>query len=118
MDTQNSFEERRCPQCGRFVKGSGRGRGKVFCAACCRTRFNNRSKAEGAVMVALVKCWHENRHAKSGTREAELCRRARTELSEITRTLLERDAEAGRPPIADYVEVLLDGTLYADRSRK
>jgi hypothetical protein len=32
---------------------------------------------------------------------------------------MDADEEAGRPPVADYVETLLDSdTLYIDRSRK
>lgn len=111
--------EKHCPNCGDAVQPGGRGLGKVFCDKTCRVAFNNRAKAEGAVIVALVKCWLATRHAKPGTREADVCRRARRELTDIGRHLLERDAQAGRPPIVDYVEVLLaEGSIYADRARK
>jgi hypothetical protein len=92
--------------------------GKVFCSKDCRVAFNNRAKAEGAVMVALVKAWTLNRHAKPGTREADICRRARSELTEIARMFVDADKDAGRPPVTDYVEKLLENTLYVDRSRK
>lgn len=109
---------RQCPNCAVTFPAGGRGLGKTFCSKDCRVAFNNRAKAEGAVMVALVKCWTLNRHAKPGTREAELCRQARTELTEIARLFLENDAAAGRPPVTDYVETLLRDTLYMDRTRK
>jgi hypothetical protein len=33
--------------------------------------------------------------------------------------MLDADKDAGRPPVADYVETLRDsGTLYCDRTRK
>ncbi len=107
-----------CPNCGNSFSAGGRGMGKRFCDSSCRTAFNNRAKAEGAVMAALVKCWVQNRHAKPGTREAELCRQSRSELTEMTRMFLDADKDAGRPPVADYVEQLLEDTLYVDRCRK
>lgn len=109
---------KRCPNCGEGFPAGGRGLGKRFCGSKCRMEFNNRAKAEGAVVIALVKCWLDNRHAKSESREADLCRRARAELTEIGRAFLEADKEAGRPPVADYVEELLRDTLYMDRTRK
>jgi endogenous inhibitor of DNA gyrase (YacG/DUF329 family) len=109
---------RQCPNCGKDVPAGGRGLGRTFCSKDCRVSFNNRAKAEGAVVIALAKCWTHNRHAKPGTREAELCRRSRSELTEILRMMLDADAEAGRPPVTDYVETLLRDTLYCDRTRK
>jgi hypothetical protein len=108
-----------CPNCGADFPAGGRGLGKRFCSSTCRTSYANRQKAEGAVMASLVKCWLANRHAKPGSREAELCRRARAELTEIGRMFIEADMEAGRPPVVDYVEALFsDGTFYVDRTRK
>jgi hypothetical protein len=108
-----------CPNCGSEFPAGGRGLGKRFCSSSCRTSFANRQKAEGAVMASLVKCWLANRHAKPDTREAELCRKARAELTEVGRMFIEADEEAGRPPVADYIEALFsDGTLYVDRTRK
>lgn len=116
---ENPVQLRVCPNCGTSFPAGGRGLGKRFCSSSCRTSFANRQKAEGAVMASLVKCWLANRHAKPGTREAELCRKARAELTEIGRMFIEADEEAGRPPVADYVEALFsDDTLYIDRSRK
>lgn len=107
-----------CPECGTSFPAGGRGMGKTFCSKDHRVAFNNRTKAEGAVMASLVKCWLANRHARPDTREADLCRRARAELTEIGRAFIEADEEAGRPPVADYVEGLLRDTLYMDRTRK
>jgi endogenous inhibitor of DNA gyrase (YacG/DUF329 family) len=108
-----------CPNCGNSFAAGGRGLGKTFCGKQCRMDFNNRAKAEGAVIIALAKCWTQNRHAKPDTREAELCRQSRSELTEILRMMLDADADAGRPPVADYVETLFaSGTLYVDRTRK
>lgn len=129
MTTQNTVshadtpaqavQQRVCPNCGGQFAAGGRGLGKTFCSKDCRVDFNNRAKAEGAVVIALAKCWTQNRHAKPGTREAELCRTARSELTEILRMMLDADADAGRPPVADYVETLFaSGTLYCDRTRK
>lgn len=112
-------QQRVCPNCSATFAAGGRGLGKTFCSKDCRVDFNNRAKAEGAVVIALAKCWTQNRHAKPGTREAELCRQSRSELTEILRMMLDADEEAGRPPVADYVETLFNsGTLYVDRTRK
>jgi hypothetical protein len=117
-DSATEARERVCPNCGTKFPAGGRGLGKVHCSKACRVQFNNRAKAEGAVIVALVKAHHQLRHAKPGTREAEVCSMARRELAEITRMLIESDEEAGRPPLTDYVETLLSNTLYVDRTRK
>lgn len=111
-------QTRQCPNCGGSFPAGGRGLGKTFCGKDCRVAFNNRAKAEGAVIIALAKCWTANRHARPGTREAELCRQSRSELTEILRMFVDADVEAGRPPIGDYVETLLRDTLYCDRTRK
>ncbi len=111
-------EARVCPECGVGFPAGGRGLGKVFCSKAHRVAYGNRAKAEGGVMAALVKCWLLNRHAKPGSREADLCRRARAELTEIGRLFLENDAKAGRPPVTSYVEALLANDMYMDRTRK
>lgn len=109
----------RCPGCGAHVAGYGRGLGKTFCSTRCRTRFNNRMKAEGAPIAALVKAWTMTRHAKPGTDEAEICRWARSELTHIAKGFNEADRDAGRPSAVEYVETLRrSGTLYDDRKRR
>jgi endogenous inhibitor of DNA gyrase (YacG/DUF329 family) len=118
-DAAPAAEEMRvCPNCAARFAAGGRGLGKTFCSKTCRVAFGNRAAAEGKVMAALVKCWLANRHAKPDSREADLCRRARAELTEIGRAFIEADEDAGRPPVADYVETLLRDTLYMDRTRK
>ena len=111
-------ESKVCPNCGTKFPAGGRGLGKVHCSKECRVAFNNRAKAEGAVIVAFVKAHHQLRHAKPGTREAEVCSMARRELAEIVRSMLDADEDAGRPPLTDYIEGLCANTLYCDRTRK
>lgn len=117
-DATSAADMRVCPECGTSFAAGGRGLGKTFCSKAHRLAFNNRAKAEGAVIIALAKAWTLNRHAPSGTREAEICRSARSELTEILRMMLDADAAAGRPPITDYVEGLMRDTFYCDRTRK
>jgi endogenous inhibitor of DNA gyrase (YacG/DUF329 family) len=107
-----------CPNCGGTVEAGGRGMGRTFCTKDCRVAFNNRMKAEGAVMAALVKGWVLNRHAKPETMEAEVCAMARRELTQIARHFIDADKAAGRPPVTDFVAQLLQDTQYADRARK
>lgn len=105
-----------CPGCGKAVEQGGRGLGRVFCSTPCRLAFNNRMKTEGAPIAALVKAWTMTRHAKPGSEEAEVCRFARNQLTEIARLHNEADDEAGRPSAVDYVRSLMQsGTIYADR---
>ena len=109
----------RCPNCGDDVQAGGRGRGRVFCRPRCRELFAARSKSEGAPLLAFVLAWTETRHAKPGTREADLCKAARSEVTAIARMLLDQRKADGMPPAADYVETLLrDGERYMDRTRR
>lgn len=105
-----------CPGCGDTFAPGGRGLGKEFCSNPCRTSFHARNQKEGGPIVALVKAWNLTRHAKPGTREADICRYARSELTKIAAHYSEKDAEAGRPSAVDYVGKLMDGgTIWADR---
>lgn len=107
-----------CPGCGAEFAPGGRGMGKVFCEDKCRTGFANRMKAEGGPLAAFIKAWTMTRHAKAGTREAEICRYARTQITQISSYLNDKDREAGRPPALDYVETLMQsGSNYMDRIR-
>lgn len=108
--------QRLCPACGADFAPGGRGLGKQFCTDGCRRSFHARMKAEGGPLAALVKAAIATRHAKSGTREAEICRFARREMTAIAQHLNERDNAAGRASALRYVETLMDGgTLWADR---
>jgi hypothetical protein len=109
---------KRCVGCGCQFPAGGRGLGKNYCTDTCRTTSNNRAKAEGAPLAALVKAWNATRHAKPGTREAEICRFARSELTAIAGFFNERDEDAGRASAVDYVASLMDsGLIWADRIR-
>lgn len=108
-----------CPGCGRAVEQGGRGLGRVFCSTPCRLAFNNRMKTEGSPIAALVKAWTLTRHAKPGTEEAEVCRFARNQLTQIAGMHNEADQEAGRPSAIEYVKTLMaSGTIYADRRQE
>ena len=107
---------RLCPGCGASFAPGGRGLGKQFCTDSCRQSFHRRMKAEGGPLTALVKAAIATRHAKAGTREAEICRFARRELTAIAQHLNDLDAASGRACALRYVETLMDGgTLWADR---
>lgn len=113
-----SAPSKSCPGCGGSFEAGGRGLGKTFCSTACRRSFQNRMLAEGAPIVALVKAWTMTRHAKPGSREAEICTFARSQITQIASAFNERDEEAGRPSAVDYVETLMNsGTLWVDRSR-
>lgn len=108
-----------CPGCGKDVENGGTGLGRVFCEPACRQGFNNRMKAEGAPIAALVKAWTMTRHAKAGSEEAEVCRFARSQLTQIAAGFNDRDEDNGRPSAVDYVRTLMaSGTLYCDRARE
>lgn len=108
-----------CPNCGDVVEAGGRGRGRTFCRAKCRELFAARAKSEGAPLLAYVLAAIETRHAKPDTREAEICRQARSEMTAIARDILKRRKAEGMPPAADYVETLLaTGERYMDRNRR
>lgn len=107
-----------CPGCRAQFAPGGRGMGKQFCSDTCRTAHHARAKAEGAVIAQLAKAWNATRHAKPGTREADICRYARSELTAICQHFNERDSESGRGSAVDYVASLMEGgTIWADRLR-
>lgn len=108
----------KCPACGDRFEAGGRGMGKTFCSDKCRRAFQNLHISQGAPLAPLVKAWHATRHAKPGTREADICTFARGQITEISRLFLDRDAEANRDVVA-YVGSLMDsGTLYIDRCKQ
>jgi hypothetical protein len=112
------IEHKICPECGVSFPVGGRGLGKTFCCKEHRVAFNNRAKAEGAVLVAFVKAWTLTRHAKPGSDKADLCGEARRELTAIASMLNDADKAAGRPDATVYVKALMEsGTLYCDRRR-
>lgn len=118
MNAETPIQTRTCPNCGSKFPAGGRGLGKRHCSTECRIDFNNRAKAEGAVIITLAKVWIANRHAKPGSKAAETCAEARRELNEIVSIFIDADAEAGRPSLVDYVSEMLTETRYIDRTRK
>ncbi len=75
-------------------------------------------KGEGQVLAPLVKAWNATRHAKPGTREAEICRFARQQITQISNAFTDRDRDEGRPTAVDYVGGLMDsGYMWIDRRR-
>jgi hypothetical protein len=92
--------------------------GKRFCSAACRRQFHMAAQIDGAVLAPLVKAWVKTRHAKPGTRNAAICTFARQQLTQIAGVQFDRDAEAGRDPVALVGAMMDSGTLYIDRKRK
>lgn len=92
--------------------------GKRFCTDDCREKFHARAKGEGAAAIKLVKAWVGTRHAPPGTREAEICRTARRELTQLAEVLIQRDRVNGRAPASDYIAALGEGgSMVTDRVR-
>lgn len=107
---------RRCAACNTSFQPSREW--ATFCSTACRTGFANRAKSEGGPLAPLVKAWNATRHAKPGTREAEICRFARSQITAIARELNEADEAAARASAIDYVGGLMDsGYQWADRRR-
>lgn len=58
------------------------------------------------------------RHAKAGTREAEINRYARREITAIAKLFNEQDQADDRASVLDYVGALMDSaSLFVDRIR-
>lgn len=107
-----------CPGCGQPFAPGGRGQGKRYCSDPCRRAFHAATVADGQPLAPLVQAWIKTRHAKPGSREAEICRYARQQITEIAGIQIERHEDAGRDPVA-FVAALMDsGTRYIDRTRK
>lgn len=106
---------RKCPGCGVSFPSGGRGLGKTFHNDACRLAFHAVHRKEGFPLAPLIKASLATRHAKPGTREAEICRFARSQIARICRDFLDQDEEAGRN-IVEYVGGLMDsGILHTDR---
>lgn len=92
--------------------------GKTFCSTDCRKAFHNAHRVDGFPLAPMIKAWHATRHAKPGSREAEICRFARGQVTEMARMFLDRDEDAGRDVVA-YIGGLMDsGELYIDRAER
>jgi len=112
----NAAPARSCAECGSlFVPGRETAR---FCAEACRKAWGNRNTGRGGSVVPILQAWGMTRHAKPGTREAEINRYARRELTDMARTLNGEDKAAGRASVLDYVGALMDArVMFVDRKR-
>lgn len=113
----------KCAECGNLFVPSRRG--QRYCptpgakVSACAKAANNRNIVRGGPVVPIAMAWHATRHAKPGTREAEINRYARRELTAIMRTFNQEDAEAGRASAVELVGALMDAkSIYADRVRR
>lgn len=113
------MSDRTCPECASPIVGKGRGMGKLFCSKVCRVAYHNRAYSQAGVLASLTKAWNATRHASPGSREAEICRYARSEITRIARILNDADKAMRRPDAASYVEKLMQsGSMYMDRRTK
>jgi hypothetical protein len=112
----------KCSECGQqFVQSRTAQR---FCPAPgarvspCAKAWANRNTKRGGPTVPILMAWAATRHAKAGTREADINRYARRELTAMAREYAEQDKGAGRPTPLDYVGALMDSaSLFVDRKR-
>lgn len=112
-DAWHAQDERNCPNCGDGF--TPKRADQRFCTRNCTRSFHNRALSEGMSAIKLVKAWIETRHAKKGTREYELCRTARRELTQLAELLIARDKAMGRPPAHEYVAGrVTEGVYYMD----
>lgn len=109
-----------CAQCGdRFNPGRI---GQRFCnpksarVAPCALAWGRVNTARGGPVVPVLQAWAMTRHAKPGTREAEINRYARRFLTDAARHMNAQDAESPRASVLEYVGGLMDSReIYADR---
>lgn len=108
-------EQRRCMNCpATFTADRVH---NVFCDPACRKAFDARHLSQGRPAAPLLKAWTATRHAKPGTREAEICRFAMSELTAMATDFNAADAKAERSAV-DYVETLMrSGLRYVDRAK-
>jgi hypothetical protein len=111
------FEARKCDECGQVFQPTRKA--SRFCTTNpCKLAFQSRQLAQGAPLVPLVKAWAATRHAKPGTREAEINRYARREMTAIAGLFNADDRKADRGDVLAYVGALMDSnSLYIDRRR-
>ncbi len=96
--------ERTCPRCGDGF--TPKRYNQRFCTKGCKSANDNQRLTDGFAMEALVKAWIGTRHAPKGSREAELCRTARRELTQLASALIKRDRENGRAPAHDFIAAM------------
>jgi molybdenum-dependent DNA-binding transcriptional regulator ModE len=104
---------RQCPECRKW---HSRPRSQ-FCSTHHQGAWNNRQKAEGAAIVAMVKAAMAGRGG-GHTPGHPIGRVAMREMTQIARQLNDADREAGRMSALDYAAILMaDGSRHFDRRR-
>jgi hypothetical protein len=84
----------------------------------CARRWGARNLGRGSPVVPLLQAWGATRHAKAGTREADINRYARRELTTIARLYNDEDAAEGRADALAFVGTLMDqNSMFIDRKR-
>lgn len=110
-----------CVECGGKVDvpEKGPGQHKKFCTATCKSRFANREKAQGAVLITLAKTHALTRHSKDPN-ERILCGDVRTEMMRILKVFLDEDRDSGRADrLPAYARTLVNvDDSYRERRRR
>ncbi len=105
--------ERSCAECGASFSNA---RKAAFCSPAHHRQFNNRRAARGAVVLPFLMAWIEGKGGgHSGVNPVSA--KAMRELTQIVRTWIDEDRNAGRPSLIPYVDALMQDTLYIDRRR-
>jgi len=99
-DTINAPAARCCQACAAPVVGRAN---KTFCDNACKTAFHNLQAKRGKVALPLLLAWTQGRH-----KNTEASRYARAELFTLASMWTREDRAAGRPPMAEYVQLKMD----------
>lgn len=114
-----------CTECGKplQVRAKGPGQHKRFCETKCRTRFADREKTQGQVLVTVAKVWRKSRGTGVVGKEAF------AEMTRILDMLIDRDRRTNvvegsslSDRLAPYVERTFSSQgdyreSYIDRAR-
>ena len=105
---------RSCAECGSTFETSRET--ARYCSSDCGKAWNNRNTTRGGPVMQILQAWHDTRHAKPGTREAEINRYARRELTTIAGLFNKADRSRKGQSAVDYVGGLMDArVLYVDK---
>jgi len=112
----------KCAECAQSFERSRAG--QRFCnptrakVSPCAKAWGARNTARGGPVLPLLQAWAMTRHAKPGTREADINRYARREITAIAKLFNEQDQADDRGSVLDYVGALMDSaSLFVDRIR-
>ena len=104
---------RSCAECGAVFANA---RKAAFCSPAHHRAFNNRRAARGAVVQPYLMAWIEGKGGgHSGVNPVSA--KAMRELTQIVRSWIDEDRNAGRPSLIPYVDALMADSLYVDRRR-